>query len=282
MPRARKNDRSGLVFAIVGCAAIFGPFLYFAWPRGDAASEDDATAEAAKPDAGSNEQPPAVVDRDRATLFQPVLVWSDDSVTVQGTGFVVQHDGRSFGITSSHFIAPSPTPLARVALGSIPALEKLTTTPHAWGPMGPAAGESADDFRDDYLVMPIEGVKLQSLELDLRDMPEVGEEIWFPDKSDEVDHGHVVREGRVTRATLGVVEVALDDPIELESQSGTPVLSARTNRVLGILGGADSEEGKRLFFTPVSVLRSVLEDDGREETELLLALPKWSRAAAEP
>ncbi|MEM7160662.1 MAG: hypothetical protein AAF799_47940 [Myxococcota bacterium] len=272
-----------MAFAVVGCAAIFGPFLYFAWPRGEEPETDEVAAtEDAEPEVGVDGLAPAVVDRERATLFQPVLVWSDDSVTVQGTGFVVEHGGRSFAVTSSHFIAPSPTPLARVALGSIPKLDKLTTTPHAWGPMGPALGEHGDDFRDDYLVMPIDAVDLQSLELDSREVPQVGEDVWFPDKSDDVDYGHVVRTGRVTAATLGVVEVALDEPITLESQSGTPVLSARTNRVLGILGGADSEQGKRLFFTPASVLRSVLDDGDREPTELLLSLPQWSRAPTGP
>lgn len=280
MPRPRRADRTGIAFAAIGSLVLFGPLLYFAWPRSEAPTDEDATTESSSeptPDAGTDDgPPPAVVDRNAPMLFQPVLVWADDSVTVQGTGFTVTHADRRFAVTSSHYVVPSEVPLERLAFGSLPGMDKLGATTVAWGPMGPCESESADDMRDDYLVMPIEGIEgLQPLELDPRDEIPVGELVWFPDKSDDAKAGHVVHTGRVTHSTLGVIEIALDQPIVLESQSGSPVLSETSNRVLGILGGADSEAGNRLYFAPASMLRAVMEDDVREPVELTHALLRW-------
>lgn len=255
--------------------AIFGPLAYLAWPsdhREPSAAEPETTG----PDVGSTEPTPAAVDRDAPLLLQPVLVWADESITVQGTGFTVDHPRGTFAVTSSHYIVPSETPLHSVAFGSLPALDKLGRVEVAWGPIGPCDSESADDMRDDYLVMPTPPLPgLQPLQLDPRDEIPVGEAVWFPDKDDGATAGHVVRTGRVTRSSRGALEVALDQPIVLESQSGTPVLSEASNRVIGILGGADSEQGQRLYFAPASVLRAVMDDEQREPVPLSEALMQW-------
>lgn len=287
VPRPRRLERSGIAFAAIGSVVIFGPLLYLAWPRADEPAADEpspgAPARPDQPEPAAMGIDAAAVDREASLLFQPVLVWADDSVTVQGTGFTVEHPRGTFAVTSSCFVVPSEIPLRRVAFGSLPGLDKLGTVREAWGPMGPCASDSADDMRDDYLVMPIEAIAgLQRLQLDPRDELPVGEAVWLPDKSDATAVGHVVRTGRITRSSLGVIEVALDQPITLESQAGSPVLSQVSNRVLGILAGASSEAGERLYLAPASVLRAVMDDEAREAVPLTEALVRWIPLEGDP
>lgn len=262
-PTSHRRELGRVVLGALGVATLLGALLVLIWPKPVVPEPPTIAA--------------AVVDRRAPLLLQPILAWADGSRSASGTGFVLHHHGRTFAVTSSHFVAPSPQPLIAVGLGSLTKLEVLGETYTSWGSIGPAKRAAQWDFGDDYLVMPIDPLPgLQGLELDPRPVVASGLRVWFPDKRFETESGFVVRKGKIKHSTTHLLEVELDEPMTIESQSGSPVLDEEGNRVLGILFGG---EGKQLYFTPASALRRVLEDPTRQPVPLEQALPHWASTA---
>lgn len=182
--------------------------------------------------------------------MQPSFVWSDDTITAQGTAFFTKLKGHLFVMTSSHFLSRERGKTLLAMNSSSMQGELLLQTQFVWDDLGNGgiAGR-INDFRDDDLLMPMSRLPAgyKALELDDRPLVPQGERVWLPNKQD-TELGHERVEGTVGPPTLGYVEVKLDRKIRLQSQSGSPIISQKTGKVIGILSRGD---GDSIFCTPI-------------------------------
>ncbi len=82
------------------------------------------------------------------------------------------------------------------------------------------------------------------LELDPRTTLESNEPVYFHDKCAFDQKGYEILEGAVIRTAPEQYQVMLNQDIKPESQSGSPVISQATGKVIGIVAGmAGSDEG---------------------------------------
>lgn len=207
---------------------------------------------------------------DGRILYQPQLLWADSMSTLQGTGYVIEHQGKFFGVTSVHFMnfdagglrsatwldVYSEQPLAtfRTSLGR-PARTAITLPAHA-----------ADDFVLLPLTKPPEEGAV--LELESVDRYEIGTRVWFPNKNRENRLGHVWLDGTVTEDAGNYIVVRFREPVVLESQSGSPLLHASTGKVLGMIQGGREESGQTLLT--LCPARSLVKFLGRRQPLLPL------------
>ena len=137
------------------------------------------------------------------------------------------------------------------------------------------------DLRRDYLLMPADGTISDQLvlELDTRKKPEVGERVWLPNKDSEAKLGFVLVSGKVKEATEKYSVVELDRVIKLQSQSGSPIISQSTGKVIGTLSRAPGGEGKTvLSLAPARALFDALARN-RISHFFAMALAKFLRAS---
>ncbi len=97
------------------------------------------------------------------------------------------------------------------------------------------------------------------LELDDRAQIKARERVWLPNK-DESALGYTNVGGVVDEAQEGYIAIILDRPLRLVSQSGSPVISQVTGKVIGLVSrGGTLDDGKTaLVLTPVSEIRRVI------------------------
>jgi hypothetical protein len=189
---------------------------------------------------------------DKPILFQPLFIWRTGRPTPQGTGFFAKApDERVAAVTSSHFLDLHGPALLEARWLDIRTQAPVATFKLSWGP--PGTGGTATptlDLRQDYLLLPVQDRVPgdQVLELDPRAQPEVGERIWFPNKDKTAPLGYQMVTGTVVAARVQYVSVILDQPIALVSQSGSPIISQATGRVIGTLSRGGRERGQTLLI----------------------------------
>ena len=115
------------------------------------------------------------------------------------------------------------------------------------------------DSENDYMILAADSdvdVKGRPVfELDPRQAVRQGERIWFPDKDRQSPTGYVWFAGEVTEVSQSQLLVRFDHPLKLQSQSGSPLLSVATGKVIGILRGSRSDGTVR--FTPaISIVKA--------------------------
>jgi hypothetical protein len=244
-------------FAAVGLAWMAWDHFHKARPNpapaaaGAPAAVDPPVA-AAPPPARPATKPPG-----RQVLFQPMFVWENSQPTLQGTGFFVKAPGgKVAAVTSIHFLDVAGPRLREVRWLNVADNKPAAVLDRSWGPRGEAraarliVGKDRDgkpeivtlpmpDKRTDYLLMPAsQGVPADAvLELDPRTTIDAGERVYFHDKCRFGQKDYAVLEGSVVRATPEQYQVMLDQDIEPESQSGSPVISQATGEVIGTLAG---------------------------------------------
>ena len=86
------------------------------------------------------------------------------------------------------------------------------------------------------------------LELDVRERPDMNERVWLPDKDEESKGGYRVADGTVVEIGAGYVAVQFDKPIKLQSQSGSPIISRKTGKVVGTLSRGGDVDGKSFIL----------------------------------
>lgn len=183
-------------------------------------------------------------------VFQPVFRWEDGAITAQGTGFVIQTPaGIHAGVTSAHFINFEGPPLLAASWNDVVTDEVVAQFRKSWGKPGNAGSDS--DLRADYLILPAEGLieKVAALELDERPLIPLGERVYFPNKAGQ-KNGYVWLEGSVVQASSKKIAVKLDHEIRLQSQSGSPVISQTTGKVIGTLARAVNKPQQLIFLCP--------------------------------
>ena len=194
-------------------------------------------------------------------LFQPRLSFANGTETLQGTGFfTIGPTGQTLAITSAHYLNFKGPALAKMEWLDIVSNETIATMTTSWGPPGNAGTTLPLDLRNDYLIMPVtDTVQTESvLELDDRTV-DATERIWLPNKSRSAI-GFTLVEGTVEEAGDGYITVILDQSIELTSQSGSPVISQSTGKVIGLVSRRGPARTSRtaLLLAPVSSIRQTI------------------------
>ncbi len=186
-------------------------------------------------------------------LYQPQFHFQNGKTTNQGTGFFVQAPGdRILAVTSAHFLDFDGPKMMLAEWISIPEGNVSAEFAHSFGKPGDGGTSEPYDLRRDYLILvPKSPVQEEALWLDERIKPNVGEKVWFPDKTWDLPSGLVWVSGYVEESEAVFSVVVLDRPIELQSQSGSPIISQETGKVIGTLARGGSENGvTRLILCP--------------------------------
>ncbi len=196
-------------------------------------------------------------------LFQPLFMWRTGSPTHQGTGFFAKApDGRVAAVTSAHFLDRTGPALLEVRWLDLSTQAPVAAFKLSWGPPGNGGTDNPTyDLRSDFLLLPVQDrvPADQVLELDPRPQPEVPERVWFPNKDKTAPLGYQVVAGTVVAANIKYTTVILDQPIALVSQSGSPIISQVTGRVIGTLSRGGRERGRTvLLLAPASALLEAL------------------------
>jgi WD40 repeat protein len=205
---------------------------------------------------------PSPTQPDKTILFQPKFIY-EDNTTYQGTGFFARApNGNIAAVTSSHFLRQEGAPLVKAEWLDIRADKTVARFSKSWGL--PGSGGNLLSLRSDYLLMPVEqdipGEMI--LELDPRALPLQGERIWFPNKDPDRALGYDIVPGKVTNPVDTGITILLDRPITVQSQSGSPVISQATGKVLGTLSRAFRGQGRTtLQFCPSRAIIEALENN---------------------
>jgi hypothetical protein len=189
----------------------------------------------------------------KAIVFQPQFKWKDGLTSQQGTGsFIRAPNGKIIGLTSAHFINFSGPQLLKVNWLDIKTKKIIATSVKSWGMPGHEGSYEPLDLSLDYLLLLVEGdIDSQSiLEMDSRSNIAVGERIWFPNKDAQAKEGYDLIEGKVSKTNPAYIFVKLDKKIDLQSRSGTPIISQSTGKVIGILTGCDNTDKTLLYLAP--------------------------------
>ena len=207
-----------------------------------------------------------------ALICQPNFHFSDGSKTEQGTGFfVAASDEEILGVTSAHFINFDGPALTSAGWAGVDTGDVIALFTHSYGPPGNAGNEVTGDLRPDYLIFSGSeiGTHHTILELDARQQPEIGEPVWLPNKDASQDWGHRMLTGKVEEAQAEFTLVRLDNYITLQSQSGSPIISQRTGKVIGTLSRGGMDRGRTmLLLCPAS---GILEAISRNPEKIPLA-----------
>jgi hypothetical protein len=200
----------------------------------------------------------AALNFSEAIVFQPEMKWEDGSKTRQGTGsFVKTPNGKLVGMTSAHFIDFSGPKLLEVDWLDIKTEKPIAISVKSWGVPGREGSYDPLDLRSDYLLLLMEGdiASKTILEIDSRTSIAVGERVWFPNKNAKAKAGYDLIEGKVTKANEAYLLVKLEKEVDLQSRSGTPIISQSTEKVIGILTGCEDAE---LYLAPGHSIYSAL------------------------
>ncbi len=209
---------------------------------------------------------------DKELVFQPQLNFADGSVTHQGTAFLARApNGETAAVTAAHFLDPSGPALVHVWLLSVPATEPtaLAESTVSWGKPG--------DRQTDRFLLPVTVNEefVHVLELDDRPAPENRERVWLPDKQPGEPGGFHLVEATVIQVDASLIYVQLDQPIKLQSQSGSPLISQLNGTVIGLLAGGHEDRGTIiLHLYPAREIRKGFYDPSRPDLSTVVGTAK--------
>jgi hypothetical protein len=144
-------------------------------------------------------------------------------------------------MTCAHFLDFDGPALKEIAWLDVRTHDPIARMSKSWGPPGDGGKSDTQrviDLRSDYHLLPVSEAVPDDVVLDLdpRALPEINEPIWFPDKDPMAESGYQIVSGKVVAASAAFHTVELDRRIKPVSQSGSPIISQRTGKVLGIRG----------------------------------------------
>ena len=198
-------------------------------------------------------------------LFQPQLLWANSMTTFQGTGYLIEHGGKLFGVTSIHYLDFDAGGLGSATWLDVYSERPLATFRASLGRPARTTITRPRDVADDFLLLPCTKPPEEGTPLHLENVEHYasGTRLWFPNKTRDIDLGHQWIDATVVEDLGYLIKVQLRDPIAIESQSGSPVLSADTGKVIGMVQAGAEENGKvTLTLCPA---RSVLKFLGRRQ-----------------
>lgn len=197
-------------------------------------------------------------------LYQPMLVWGDGEASHQGTGFLAATpEGDTVGVTSAHFVNFAGPPLKQVAWLEIPGDEPAVTFTRSLGPPGKAGSMRPLDLRSDYMIfVPDELLADDRPALELDNGSQKTERVWLPNKSWDDEAGYELIEGDLVTALSEYLVIRLDKRIQLQSQSGSPIISQQTGKVIGTLASANVDNegyGDTIYLAPATAILQAMK-----------------------
>lgn len=229
--------------------------------------ENPAPTQTAKPQQTTTTNTTKVLSPSGPVLFQPAFDYSGE-ISYNGTGFfAAAPGGKVIGVISAHFVDFVGLPLVDAAFLSVDGEELVAEFAFSYGEPGDGGSDFTMDLSSDYMLLsskePIEGVPV--LELDPRRTLSRGERVWLPNKGEEGRFGYRLVSGTVAGSKLGVTVVVLDRLIELQSQSGSPLISQRSGKVVGTLSRGGEDRGRTVIsITPSHAILSAINGAKRE------------------
>ncbi|MDF1811099.1 MAG: hypothetical protein P1V20_02765 [Verrucomicrobiales bacterium] len=217
-------------------------------------------------------------------FFQPAIHYSGkDQPEKAGTGFFVNGPGgKLFGITCARIIDTSKTALK--VDWQIPSSRKsVAAFPATLGPPGKAGVDlPAFDYRSDFLIFPYTGEKepdCLALNLNKRPLNAKLDTAWFPYRDERAKNGWRKIKVKIVAIEEGAIGVFLGENVDLEGRTGSPLISTRGGKVIGLLVGNDQlPNGKTVtLFAPVTDLAFQLNTE--TETVSLDAIPDETESA---
>jgi len=166
---------------------------------------------------------------------------------------------------------------------AFPEFEAVTEFEYSYGAPGDEGTLEPIDLRRDYLIVAGEknATEVTPLELDERKVIDENERVWLPNKDQNTTEGHTLVEGTVVEASKEYVTVILDEEITLQSQSGSPLISQQTGKVIGTLSrGGNSDGSTVLFLCPArSILDAIEKEPSLVPLRKAIGKPEKSQAA---
>jgi hypothetical protein len=201
-----------------------------------------------------------------------MFIWGTSKVTHQGTGYLIQHEGKWFGVTSTHFLKFSPQGLFEAIWLDIHTDEPIIGFKKSLGKPERTEIVRSEDIQHDFLLLPAEAppAKSEGLQLDPTDKHPAGTKLWFPNKSAKVAAGYEWLDAEVVEDEGPMLRVKLLSKVRLQSQSGSPFLRQDNGRVIGMLMGAEKDV---ILLCPSRSLLKRLQS-GAPEVSLMEAIRK--------
>ncbi len=211
---------------------------------------------------------------DGKILYQPQLLWANSMTTLQGTGYVIAHGGKLYGVTSVHFLDFEAGGLRAATWLDVYSERPLATFRASLGRPARTAFPRPTDVAHDFLLLPCNAPPEEGVALQLEDVAryEPGTRLWFPSKSRQVETGHDWIDATVVEDLGHLLRVRLASSITLESQSGSPLLNAATGKVVGMIHSGTDERGATILT--LCPARSIVKFLGRRQelTSLLSSI----------
>ncbi len=207
----------------------------------------------------ANRQPTATLPSG-PLVYQPMFKWKSGDTSFQGTGFLMRTpQGETVAMTSAHFIDFYGDPLLEARWLDVATLEPVVTLTHQYGVRGRGIGSGGANGKpsltSDYFMLAgasnIDAGNRAVLELDPRKTVDIGERVWLPNKDETAANGYVALEGTVVEAEQSYTTILFDNRFELQSQSGSPLISQQTGKVIGLLSlGGEYRERSWINIAP--------------------------------
>lgn len=191
-------------------------------------------------------------------LFQPQWLWAGNSeTTLQGTGFLIKHAEKIYGVTSIHFLDFNAGGLTMATWCDLRDGSPVLTFRASVGPPDRTSIDRLSDVRHDFLLLVAPELKEECapLELEFVERYRTGARFWFPNKNPAAEEGYEWIDGLLEQDAGHYLKIRLRGPVALLSQSGSPVLHATTGRVAGLVyGGEEANGGVTLICCPARSL----------------------------
>ena len=289
----RKRRGTPVVLALAGVSLVGGVAGYFygLWRErarvapSALASQAPSSSRLITPDTGSAGKFattfPAPVDGTIYALDQN-LYFADGDVALAGISFATPSpSGTIVFVTAAHLFELSGPRL--VAIQWYGKQGDFTAGTRSFGPPQQLRRprSSLKDVTNDFLLVvpesPVTAQQLRehgisSLPLDTRERVDKGEQVWFPynDLFDD-NKPHRLVAGKVIDPNPLRIAISIDEDILLAGASGTPIISQKTNAVIGTASETASSTAKRVvFLTPIrNIAEAVHRGDRSVERPLL-------------
>lgn len=188
-------------------------------------------------------------------LFQPMFTWVDSETTYQGTGYLIRNNNQIYAITSLHFLNFDGPGLLKATWLDIPDNTPELEFQNCLGKPEIRGLNTYSDLEHDFLVLPVTcppSKQYSVLEIDTRSKINSGEKLLFPNKDNSKELGYTWIPAIVTADHGKYINIKLIKSIRLQSQSGSPVISKRTGKVIGMLSTGKQNNGEiTLSLCPV-------------------------------
>ncbi|MGE0321544.1 MAG: hypothetical protein AB7K71_05340 [Polyangiaceae bacterium] len=198
--------------------------------------------------------PQAAGPRSNEILVQPQPIWRREAPSFNGTGFFLKAGLHIVLVSSAHYLTNEINAVNFWSMQGEPLLQSRYSL---WGYQDHGVDGAIQDFSQDLVVMGVPRLPrgYVALEADSNTYLPPGERVWFPNKR-EGSPGHERVEGRITEWDPGYIDVELDRPVDFHSQSGSPVLSVNSNKVVGVISRVGGNS--RIRLTPFWVSSSFI------------------------